>query len=64
MVYNGGRYWIKKLDEIKKTSDSRVLAVFEVTNVSSRTDRHPKSHKIDTMGIWKILYSLTLNPLR
>jgi len=23
-----------------------------------------KSHKIDTMGIWKILYSVTLNPLR
>ena len=23
-----------------------------------------KSHKINTMGIWKILYSATLNPLR
>ena len=23
-----------------------------------------KSQKIDTMGIWKILYSVTLNPLR
>ena len=63
MVYNGGRYWIKKLDETKKTSYSRVLAIFEVTNVSSRTDIQ-KSQKIDTMGIWKILYSVTLNPLR
>ena len=40
MVCNGGRYWIKKLDETKKTSDSRISTVFEVTNVSSRTDRH------------------------
>ena len=39
---NGGRYRIKKLDETKKTSDSEVSAVFEVTNVSSRTDRHPE----------------------
>ena len=42
MVCNGCRYRIKKLDETKKTSDSRVLANFEVTNVSSRTDRHPE----------------------
>ena len=42
MVCNGGRYQIKKLDETKKTSDSGVLAVFEVTNVSSKTDRHPE----------------------
>ena len=27
------------------------------------TDIH-KSQKIDTMGIWKILYSVNLNPLR
>ena len=33
---------IKKLDETKKTSDFGVSAVFEVTNVSSRTDRHPE----------------------
>ena len=42
MVCNGGRYRIKKLDETKKTSNSGVLAVFEVTNVSSRTERHPQ----------------------
>ena len=42
MVYNGGIYRIKKLDETKKTSDSGVSAVFEVTNVLSRNDRHPK----------------------
>ena len=42
MVCNGGRYWIKKLDETKKTSYSRVSSVFEVTNVSSRTEKHPE----------------------
>ena len=30
------------MDETKETSDSRVSAVFEVTDVSSRSDRHPK----------------------
>ena len=56
MVCNGGRYWIKKLDETKKTSDSGVSTIFELTDIH-------KSQKIDTMGIWKILYSMTLNPL-
>ena len=42
MVCNGGSYQIKKLDETKKTSDFGVSAVFEVTNVPSRTERHPK----------------------
>ena len=37
-----GRYRIKKLVETKKTSDCRISAVFEVTNVSSRSDRHPE----------------------
>ena len=45
MVCNGGRYRIKKLDETKKTSDSEIFVVFEVTNVSSRTDRHPEVSK-------------------
>ena len=42
MVCNGCRYRIKKLDETKKTSDCGIFAVFEVTNVSSRSDKHPK----------------------
>ena len=42
MVCNRGRYWIKKLDETKKTWDSEIFVVFEVTNVSSRSDRHPE----------------------
>ena len=42
MVCNGCRYHIKKLDERKKTLDCGISAVFEVINVSSRSDRHPK----------------------
>ena len=42
MVYNEGRYRIKKLDETKKKADSGVSVVFEVTNVSSRIDKHPE----------------------
>ena len=40
MWCNGCGYHIKKLYETKKTSDCGILAVFEVTNVSSRSDRH------------------------
>ena len=42
MVCNGCRYRIKKLDETKKTSDCGISIVFEVTNVSSRSDRDPE----------------------
>ena len=42
MWYNGHKFHIKKLDEMKKNSDCGITAVFEVTNVSYRNDRHPK----------------------
>ena len=42
MVCNDCRYHIKKLDETKKTLDCGIYAVFEVINVSSRSDRHPE----------------------
>ena len=40
MVCNGCRYQIKS-----KTSYCGIFAVFEVTNVSSRSERHPKVSK-------------------
>ena len=42
MQFNGRKFLIKKLDETKKNSDCGINAVFEVTNVSYRIDRHPK----------------------
>jgi hypothetical protein len=42
MWCNGHKFRIKQLDETRKTSDSGITAVFQVTNVSSRSDRHPR----------------------
>ena len=42
MVCNGCRYCIKKMDDTKKKSYCGISVVFEVTNVSSRSDRHPE----------------------
>ena len=40
MWCNDMKYRIQKLDETKKTSYCGIFAVFEVANVSSRSDRH------------------------
>ena len=42
MWCNGCKFRIKMLDDMKKTCDSGITAVFQVTNVSSRSDIHPK----------------------
>jgi hypothetical protein len=42
MWCNGRKFHIKQLDETRKTSDSGITAVFQVTNVSSRSDKHPR----------------------
>ena len=40
MLCNGRKFCIKNLDETKKIFDCGITVVFEVTNVSSRSDRH------------------------
>ena len=45
MWYDGHKFCIKKLDAKKKTFDSGITAVFQVTNVSSRSDKHPEVSK-------------------
>ena len=42
MSYNGRKFRVKKVDDTKKTADSGITAVFQVTNVSSRSDKHPR----------------------
>ena len=42
MWYNGHKFHIKKLDNKKKTFYCGITTVFQVTNVSSRSDKHPK----------------------
>jgi hypothetical protein len=45
MWCNGHKFHIKQLDEAKKTSDSGITSIFQVTNVSSRSDKHPRESK-------------------
>lgn len=42
MWYKGCKFHTKKLDENKKTFDCGMTAIFQVTNVSSRSDTHPQ----------------------
>jgi hypothetical protein len=45
MWCNGRKFHIKQLDETRKNFDSGINVVFQVTNVSSRSDRHPRESK-------------------
>jgi len=42
MWYNGGKFCIKNLDEKRKVFVCGVIADFQVTNVSSRSDTCPQ----------------------
>ena len=42
MLCNGYKFCIKELDDMKRTCDSRIIVVFQVTNISSRNDLHPR----------------------
>ena len=54
MWYNGHKIWIKKLDDKKKTFDYGIFVVFQVTDVSSRSDNHTKVSENRYYDIWKI----------
>ena len=41
-MVNGRKFHIKKLDDKKKTFNCGITVVFQVTNVSSRSDMHPE----------------------
>ena len=45
MWSNGCKFCIKKLDDKKKTFDCGITVVFQVTNVSSRSDKHPEVYE-------------------
>jgi hypothetical protein len=42
MWYNGRKFCVKSVDDTKKTVDSGITTVFQVTNFSSRSDKHPR----------------------
>ena len=50
MWCNGCKFRIKQLDETRKTYDSRITTVFQVTNVSSSRDRHPRETENEYYG--------------
>ena len=51
IYYHGHKFCIKWLDDTKKTCDSGITAVFEVTNISSRNDIHPQNYQNQYYGI-------------
>ena len=51
MFCNGQKFCVKVLDDTKKTCDSRITAVFQVTNILSRNDLHPRESKNRYYGI-------------
>ena len=57
MWCNGHKFHIKKLDETKKTSDSGITAIFEVTNVSYRSGIHLELRK-SILWVFGIYYSV------
>jgi hypothetical protein len=44
-LYKFRKFHIKQLDETRKTSDSGITAVFQVTNVSSRSDKRHREYE-------------------
>ena len=51
MRYNGCKFHIKKLNEKINTSDCGIIIVYQVTNVSSRSDTHCNDQQSYTQ--WK-----------
>ena len=51
MWYNGHKFCIKQLDDNRKTSNSAITAVFQVTDVSYRSDRHPQEYENRYYGV-------------
>ena len=51
MLWNGYKFHIKDLDDTKRICDSGKSAVFQVTNISSRNDLHPRQSQNRYYGI-------------
>lgn len=51
MLCNGYKFCIKYFDDTKRTCDSRISAVFQVTNISSRNDLYPQESQNLYFGI-------------
>jgi hypothetical protein len=52
MWYNGQKFHVKSVDDMKKTTDLGITTMFQVTNVSSRSEKHPRLTKNRYYGYW------------
>jgi hypothetical protein len=64
MWCNGHKFCIKQLDETRKTSDSGITAVFQVTNVSSRSDKHPRESENRYYGYLNNIFVCDFNSFK
>jgi hypothetical protein len=64
MWCNGCKFCIKKLDETKKNYDSGITIVFQVTNVFSRSERHPRESKNRYYGYLKDILECDFNSFK
>jgi hypothetical protein len=61
MWCNGHKFHIKNLDDKKKISNSMIIAIFQVTNVSFRSGRHPKIFENRYYGYLKDIIECDFN---
>ena len=64
MWSNGRKFGIKKLDDKKKTFDCGIAAVFKVTNVSYRSDKHPKVSRNKYYGYLEYIIECEFNSFK
>jgi hypothetical protein len=64
MWCNGRKFCIKQLDETRKTSDNGIAAIFQVTNVSSRSDRRPRESENKCYGFLNDIIECDFNSFK
>jgi hypothetical protein len=61
---NGYKFCIKQLDETKKTFDSGLIDVFQVTNVSYRSDRNTREYENKFYGYLNVIVECDFNSFK
>ena len=64
MWCNGHKFHIIKLYDKKETSDCGITTVFQVTNVSSRSDKHPEVSENRYYGYFKDIIECDFNSIK
>ena len=64
MSCDGHKFHIKKVDDKKKTFNCGIIAVFQDTNVSSRTNKHPEVSKNRYYGYLEYIIECDFNSFK